>query len=274
MSAISVSGLRMRYPDGPEVLSGIDLTVETGEVVALVGANGAGKSTLMRCIARLQEPTAGTVRVGDVDLTAAGHRDLRTARRDIGFVFQKFHLVSRLSAFQNVVLGAIGRHGTKVMVPLTCPSSVRSRAVAALERVGMGDFAGRRVSELSGGQQQRVAIARMLMQEPTVVLADEPVASLDPVAGVAVMELLAGIAREHGFTVLMSLHQMDLALRYAERVVGIRHGRIVLDRSTLGATPSDLAIVYVDTGRVSTAEQPAGSTDSVFHLPAVQRADR
>ena len=241
---IVADDLSLRYPDGHEALCGVDLEVRTGEVVALVGANGAGKSSLLRCLVRLQEPTGGTAVVHDVDVRRAGMRQLRGLRRHVGFVFQHFNLVERLSVFHNVVHGAIGRAGSRCIVPALATETVRAEAMECLDRVGLADLAARRADALSGGQRQRVAIARALMQKPRLVLADEPVASLDPSAGRDVMELLRSVAVERGLTVVAALHQLDLATAYTQRIVGMRAGRVVLDRPAADCTTQQLAAVY------------------------------
>ncbi|MGE2835298.1 phosphonate ABC transporter ATP-binding protein [Mycobacterium sp. SMC-4] len=245
--AIRVDELELRYRrSADKVLAGVNLHVRQGETVALIGTNGAGKSTLLRCLVRLVEPTAGTVNLGGTDITSTSRRQLRGVRSEIGFVFQRFHLIPRLSVLHNVIHGAMGRHGVRCAWPLTSPSHVRRDAMANLERVGLDSMAERRVDTLSGGQQQRVAIARMLMQQPTIVLADEPVASLDPASAIAVMELLRSIAIERHVTVVMALHQMDLALRYADRVVGLQDGKVSLDRPTAECDSAQLARIFAD----------------------------
>lgn len=246
-AAVEVRDLRVRYrrADG-YVLAGVHLRVNHGETVALIGTNGAGKSTLLRCLVRLVEPTSGTVALAGTDVTAASKRALRGIRRDVGFVFQRFHLIPRLTVFHNVIHGAMGRHGTRCAMPLTSPAGVRGEAMENLERVGLSSYADRRVDTLSGGQQQRVAIARMLMQRPAIILADEPVASLDPVSATAVMELLSSIAVERDVTVIMALHQMDLALRYSDRVVGLRDGTVDFDQAASECDATQLAPIFAE----------------------------
>ncbi|KWX68421.1 phosphonate ABC transporter ATP-binding protein [Mycobacterium sp. NAZ190054] len=246
-AAIHVEDLRLRYRRAERhVLNGVNLRVAHGEKVALIGTNGAGKSTLLRCLVRLAEPTGGTVSLGGADVTSASRRALRGIRRDIGFVFQRFHLIPRISVLHNVIHGAMGRHGTRCAWPLTSPAAVRREAMESLERVGLAGLAERRVDTLSGGQQQRVAIARMLMQRPGIILADEPVASLDPASATAVMELLSSIAAERRVTVVMALHQMDLALRYADRVVGLSGGTVQFDRPAAECDAAQLAPIFAD----------------------------
>jgi phosphonate transport system ATP-binding protein len=243
-TAIAVRGLTMDYRGGRRALNGVDLTVDAGRAVALVGANGSGKSTLLRCLVRLVEPTAGQIAIGGTDITAAGRSELRRARASVGFVFQRFHLVPRLSAFRNVLHGAVGREGHRCLWPGLAPDGVRREAMECLHRVGLGGEAGRRVDTLSGGQQQRVAIARMLMQQPRVILADEPVASLDPAAGIGVMDLLRDVTAERGQTVVIALHHVDLALRYTQRIIGLRAGELVLDRESTCCNGDELDELY------------------------------
>jgi phosphonate transport system ATP-binding protein len=243
-SAVLARHLTKEYAPGHRALDDIELAVAPGEVVALVGSNGAGKSTLLRCLVRLLEPTSGEIVLDGVDVRAASRRELRRLRLQVGFVFQRFQLIPRLSAFHNVLLGALGRAGTRCVFPATAPDEVRTEAMACLERVGLAELAGRRVDALSGGQQQRVAIARMLLQRPRLVFADEPVASLDPVAGTGVMELLRDIAMERRLTVLVALHQLDFAMRYTDRIVGLRDGRVVLDREAECCPTTELDLVY------------------------------
>jgi phosphonate transport system ATP-binding protein len=237
-------GLSKSFPRSQRVLDQIDLVVEPGEIVALVGANGAGKSTLLRCLVRLLEPTSGRVHIGQAEVTRMSHGELRRLRSRVGFVFQRFHLVPRLDAFHNVLLGALGRSGPRGWWPVMATDRERAEAIACLDRVGLAAVAEQRADSLSGGQQQRVAIARMLMQKPEVVLADEPVASLDPAAGTAVMELLREIARERDLTVIAALHQLELARHYSDRLVGLRSGRLVLDHPTAEWRANAVAALY------------------------------
>ncbi len=246
-TAIEVTNLSVRYRRNAAVaLSGVDLRVPEGETVALIGTNGAGKSTLLRCLVRLIEPAEGDITIGGTEVTGASRRKLREIRQDVGFVFQRFHLIPRLTAFHNVVHGAMGRHGSRCAWPLTAPTGARRQAMECLDRVGLAEYADRRVDTLSGGQQQRVAIARMLMQRPRVILADEPVASLDPASAKSVMDLMGSIAAESGVTVVVALHQIDLALRYADRVVGLRKGVVDFDRQARDCDAAQLDSVYAE----------------------------
>ncbi|MQA03988.1 MAG: phosphonate ABC transporter ATP-binding protein [Streptosporangiales bacterium] len=224
----------------------LDLSVRRGELVALVGRSGSGKSTLLRVLNGLVAPSAGEVRVLDEDVRTLRSAQLRALRRRVGMVFQQFQLVGRLTAMENVLTGALGRvRGPRYGV-LTWPKGYRREAIEQLDRVGLGDRAFQRVDTLSGGQQQRVAIARMLMQRPALVLADEPVASLDPETSAQVLDILFRICGEDELTVLCSLHQVDLVLEWAHRVVGMRSGAIVLDAPADGLARQRLDAVYRD----------------------------
>lgn len=242
--AVQVRGLGKVFPDGHRALRGVDLTVEQGQLVALVGSNGAGKSTMLRCLVRLEEPTEGKIEIHSRDVTDIPRRKLTEVRQDVGFIFQHFNLVERVSAFRNVTNGAIARRGMRCIMPATAPKDVRDDAMENLERVGLADLAHQRVDTLSGGQRQRVAIARTLMQRPQLLLADEPVASLDPEAGRAVMDLLREIAIERGIAVIAALHQIDFALDYTHRIIGLRNGQIELDASAADLSFTDLAGFY------------------------------
>ncbi len=215
-----------------------------GEVVALVGANGAGKSTLLRCLVGLQRPTGGQVLIGGFSVTTARRADLRRLRVRVGFVFQRPNLVPRLSVFATVLHGTMGRRGIRSAWPALAGADERRAAMTCLDRVGLAGVAGRPVGTLSGGQQQRVAIARMLAQRPSLVLADEPVAGLDPSSGAAVLDLLREIAEEQGLTVLMALHQLHYARRYADRIVGLRDGRCELDSASSSCGADELDRLY------------------------------
>jgi phosphonate transport system ATP-binding protein len=225
-------------------LDKVTFRVEEGEFVALVGRSGAGKSTLLRCLNGLQRPSSGVVEVLAVELTAARRADLRAIRRQVGFIFQQFNLVGRVSCLENVCMGALGRMRGPRLGLSTYPRSVRREALEHLERVELGPQVFQRADTLSGGQQQRVAIARSLMQSPKLLLADEPVASLDPESSVQVLDVLLRICREEGLTVICSLHQVELAMGWAQRVIGLRCGRVVLDAPATGMAESDLRAVY------------------------------
>ncbi len=226
---VTVKDLAKVYPDGTRALDSVDFEIAPGEGVVILGANGCGKSTLLRCLLGLETISAGQALLDGIDVTRARGIELRKLRRRIGSVFQQFNLIGNLSAFQNVLFGRLGHDGLLRSLSIASPPQVRDRAMACLERVGLPEKARHRVDQLSGGQQQRVAIARMLMQDPQIVFADEPVASLDPKAGRQVMDLLWEVVEEKGISVICVLHQLELARAYAQRIIGLKGGRIVLD---------------------------------------------
>jgi phosphonate transport system ATP-binding protein len=227
------------------VLKGIDLDVWPGELTVVLGANGSGKSTLLRCAVRLLEPDSGTVVLCGAELVGARGRELRDARRKAAMIFQQVLLVRRRSAVENVAYGALGELPLyRSFTRRVFPAEVAERAFASLARVGLADIAWKRVDTLSGGQAQRVAIARALCQRAQLVLADEPVASLDPHAAEEVLILLGEIARVDGLAALVVLHQPDLAYRYADRVVGIRAGEIVFDEPPTSLDRERVASLY------------------------------
>jgi phosphonate transport system ATP-binding protein len=228
--ALAVRGLRKSFAGGQEVLKGVDLDVWPGELTVILGANGSGKSTLLRCSVRLLEPDSGSVVLCGHELVGARGRPLRDARRNAAMVFQQVLLVGRRSAVENVAYGTLGELPLhRSLTRRLFPAEVAERAHASLTRVGLADAAWKRADTLSGGQAQRVAIARALCQRARIVLADEPVASLDPRAADDVLVLLGEIARVEGLAVMAVLHQPDLAFKYADRVIGIVGGEIVFD---------------------------------------------
>jgi len=228
MTVLAVSGLSHAYAGIP-VLRAVDLSVAAGEVVAVVGPSGAGKTTLFRCLTRLVRPDSGVLAVHGRDLMVLDGAALREARRDLGLVFQSYNLVRRLTALQNVLVGRLADVPTWRVVLRRFPAEEQRLAASCLQQVGLLGHAHTRADRLSGGQQQRVAIARALASRARVVLADEPVASLDPASAAAVLSALRSLATDHGKAVVCSLHQVELVAGFADRVVGLRDGRVVLD---------------------------------------------
>jgi phosphonate transport system ATP-binding protein len=226
---LSVRRLTKVYEGGVVALSEVSFDVPRGQFLAVIGLSGSGKSTLLRCINRLVEPTSGQVLWGDLDITAAPQEDLRRIRRRIGMVFQHFNLVHRSSVLTNVLAGRLGYVNPAWSLVNRFPAADVEKAMRQLERVGIPDKARQRADELSGGQQQRVGVARALMQDPEIILADEPVASLDPVLAHSLMQHLEKINKEDGVTVLCSLHFLDLVHRYADRAIALNEGRLVFD---------------------------------------------
>ncbi|CAM2811538.1 phosphonate ABC transporter ATP-binding protein [Prescottella defluvii] len=230
---------------GPTVaLDDVSLDIYRSELVVLLGLSGSGKSTLLRCMNGLEPVTAGEIAVNGVRVDGAPSRRLRALRKDVGFVFQHFNLVGRLSCLENVLIGGLGRLSAPRYGALTYPKGMRNEALEHLDRVGLADFAEQRADTLSGGQQQRVAIARTLMQRPSIVLADEPVASLDPENAGVVMDLLFRVCIEEKLTVVCTLHQVDLALGWAHRLVGLRGGIKVMDRPAVGMSRDEVMDIY------------------------------
>ncbi|MFN2110648.1 MAG: phosphonate ABC transporter ATP-binding protein [Anaerolineae bacterium] len=221
-----VENLTKIYPDGTKALDDVSFTVEDGEFLIVIGLSGSGKSTLLRCINRLVDPTDGRIVWNGKDVTAAAGQELRLIRREIGMIFQHFNLVRRLSVEKNVLTGRLGYTKPSSALFGRFPPETRDLARQAMTRVGIAQLAQKRADELSGGQQQRVGIARALMQEPDMILADEPVSALDPVLAHNILQHLEGLNRE-GMTILCSLHYLDLVQRYATRVIGLRDGRVV-----------------------------------------------
>jgi len=227
--ALEVVGLRKHYA-GRVVLDGIDFRAHAGESLALIGANGAGKSTLLRCVLRLVEPDGGDVSVLGESLQGLPRGALRRLRARVGFVFQRHNLVPRISVLSNVLHGAQARGSSPLAwMQGLAPRALRAEALDCLAQVGLADLALRRADQLSGGQSQRVAIARALMQRPELVFADEPVASLDPAAGEEVMALFVDLIRRRGLTLVFTTHDLDHALHYGDRVIGLRAGRVALE---------------------------------------------
>ena len=232
---LRVHGLSLRYPNGKLALSDFGLEVHPGELIVVLGGNGSGKSTLLRCITRTLKPSSGEVWLGPTNLCALEGERLRRARLELAMVWQQASLVRRSSVLTNVASGALGRYSTSRTIFRGLPAAELDAARDHLADVGLEALAEQRAGTLSGGQAQRVAIARALAQRPRVLLADEPVASLDPEAAEEIMRLLQRLARSEQLAILCVLHQIDLAYAYADRVVGIRDGRIAfnLPRSEL-----------------------------------------
>lgn len=213
----------------------VSFSVPEGQMVGVIGRSGAGKSTLLRMINRLANPTSGSIRYGDVEIAGLKGEALRRWRRDCAMIFQQFNLVPRLDVLTNVLLGRLNHRSTALSVMNLFTREERIMAIAALERLGIEQTALQPAGTLSGGQQQRVAIARALMQEPRVILADEPIASLDPMNAKVVMDALADINRRDGITVITNLHTLDTARSYCARIIGMAEGKVVFD-----GPPSDL----------------------------------
>jgi len=226
---LEVHNLVKVYEGGVTALDNVSFSVNEGEFLAVIGLSGSGKSTLLRCINRLIEPTAGTVLWKGVDVTQASQDEMRRIRRTMGMVFQHFNLVSRSKVIVNVLAGRLGYINPAMSLVNRFPKADVTKALAELDRVSIKDQAYKRADELSGGQQQRVGIARAMMQDPDMILADEPVASLDPVLAHSIMQYLEQINKEEGVMIICSLHFLDLVHRYADRAIALNEGKLMFD---------------------------------------------
>jgi len=241
---LSIEGLTKVYPGGTQALAGISFVIERPEVVAVIGSSGAGKSTLIRCINRLVEPTAGSVRLGATEIVGLPAGELRAARRRIGMIFQEFNLVDRLTVMENLLSGRLGSVGFFAALLRRYPPQDVAGAFAMLDRVGLAGLHDSRADALSGGQRQRVGIGRALMQNPELLLVDEPTASLDPKTARQIMRLIRALAQERGCAALVNIHDVALAQGFADRVLGLKAGRIAFDGRAGELTPAVLTEIY------------------------------
>ena len=248
------------YPNGTAALKNINLKIEQGEFVAVIGLSGAGKSTLIRCINRMHDITGGQLNVDDVDVSKLRGKQIRKFRRRIGMIFQSFNLVTRMSVIKNVLVSFVPDLPAWRKLTGFFTKEQKIKALEALDKVGILDKAYVRVDQLSGGQQQRVALARTLAQSPDIILADEPIASLDPVTAKMVMDDFKRINRELNISVIMNIHHVEIALEYADRIIGIRQGEIVFDGESGKVTKDILDDIYggrTDEWKSSAEETPA-----------------
>jgi phosphonate transport system ATP-binding protein len=241
---LRLEGLTKRYPTGDEALKGVDLEVPKGQVMALIGPSGAGKSTLIRCINRLVEPTGGRAVLDDMDITALGSGGLRQARRRMGMIFQEYALVERLTVMENVLSGRLGYVGFWRSWFRKYPQSDIDEAFRLLDRVGLTEMCDKRADELSGGQRQRVGIARALIQDPALLLVDEPTASLDPKTSRQIMRLICELCEERDLAAIINIHDVLLAQMFVSRIVGLRLGEVVYDGPADGLSPDVLTEIY------------------------------
>jgi phosphonate transport system ATP-binding protein len=241
---LRISGLSKRYEKGDLALNNVDLVVPAGQVMALIGPSGAGKSTLIRCVNRLVEPTAGKVVLDDQDITRMRGSRLRQARRQIGMIFQNYALVERLSVMENVLSGRLAYVGFWRSYFRLFPQSDVQQAFHLLERVGLETMLDKRGDELSGGQKQRVGIARALIQNPKLLLVDEPTASLDPKTSRQIMRLICELSREQNLAAVINIHDVLLAQQFVDRIVGLRAGEVVFDGTPDQLTAEMLTLIY------------------------------
>ena len=244
-----------RYNTGDLALQGIDLSIPNGQVLALIGPSGAGKSTLIRCINRLVEPTNGSAILNEVNLTKLSSRALRKSRRKMGMIFQEYALVERLTVMENVLSGRLGYVGFWKSFLRRFPKKDVNEAFRLLDRVGLLEMADKRADELSGGQRQRVGICRALIQDPDLLLVDEPTASLDPKTSRQIMRLINELCQERGLTAIINIHDVLLAQMFSQRIVGLALGNIVYDGSPEGLTPEVLTKIYGEEDWSATIEK-------------------
>lgn len=245
MPILSVSDLKVRYSaGGPEILKGISFEVEADDFFAIIGPSGAGKSTLIRCINRLVKPTSGKIMLYGEDVLSLGSRDLRRLRRSTGMIFQEFNLVNRMSVMDNVLSGRLGHVGNMQALFRMFSKTDIQRALAVLDRVGLSDHVDKRADELSGGQRQRVGIARALMQDPKLLLLDEPTSSLDPKISREVMALIMEIAKEYRVPVLCNIHDVKLAMEFCNKMIGLQDGEKMFDGPTANMNEEKLSEIY------------------------------
>lgn len=242
--ALIIENLSKEYVAGKRVLDNISLEIDGRGITAIIGPSGTGKSTLVRCVNGLVTPTSGTIRFNGSSLTGLSRHELRAARRRIGMVHQEYNLVERLSVIENVLTGRLGYLPAWRAWLRRFPQSDVNQAFALLDAVGLADFASRRADQLSGGQRQRVGIARALMQSPELLLADEPTSSLDPKTSVEIVELMARLAAERDIPVIINIHNVELARRFAQRIIGMSKGRIVFDGPPADLKDQQLADIY------------------------------
>lgn len=255
---LKITNLVKRYGRDQPVLDGLNLTVEGSSVVAIIGASGAGKSTLLRCINRLVEPTSGSIALNGLELATLQRSDLRRARRRIGMIFQGFNLIDRLTVMENVLAGRLGYVSLFQALTRRFPQEDIDRAFHLMERVGIAQYVNKRADALSGGERQRVGVVRALMQEPEILLADEPTASLDPRTSEQIMTLLRSLAGELNLPVLINIHNVHQARSYTERIVGLRKGVMMFDGAPDDLTEDVLDSIY---GGIEDPDQTDGSEE-------------
>jgi phosphonate transport system ATP-binding protein len=250
------------YKTGDQALKAIDLEVPKGQVLALIGPSGAGKSTLIRCINRLVEPTSGAITLDGKNLVTLGSASLRKARREMGMIFQEYALVERLTVMENVLSGRLGYVGFWRSFLRRYPQSDVDEAFRLLDRVGLLHMADKRADELSGGQRQRIGICRALIQNPKLLLIDEPTASLDPKTSRQIMRLITELCTERGLAAIINIHDVALAQMFVPRVVGLRHGEIVFDGQPTDLTPDKLTEIYGEEDWEATIEKVKDDTEA------------
>ena len=252
---LKLSALTKRYDTGDLALNQVDLEIPDAQVLALIGPSGAGKSTLIRCVNRLVEPTSGSATLNDINLTKLSSRALRKSRRKMGMIFQEYALVERLTVMENVLSGRLGYVGFWRSYFRKFPKDDIKEAFRLLDRVGLLEMADKRADELSGGQRQRVGICRALIQDPDLLLVDEPTASLDPKTSRQIMRLINELCSERGLTAIINIHDVLLAQMFSQRIVGLANGEVVYDGKPEGLTPEVLTQIYGEEDWTATIEK-------------------
>ena len=252
---LKLSALTKRYDTGDLALNQVNLEIPDAQVLALIGPSGAGKSTLIRCVNRLVEPTSGSATLNDINLTKLSSRALRKSRRKMGMIFQEYALVERLTVMENVLSGRLGYVGFWRSYFRKFPKDDIKEAFRLLDRVGLLEMADKRADELSGGQRQRVGICRALIQDPDLLLVDEPTASLDPKTSRQIMRLINELCSERGLTAIINIHDVLLAQMFAQRIVGLANGEVVYDGKPEGLTPEVLTQIYGEEDWTATIEK-------------------
>ena len=252
---LKLSALTKRYDTGDLALNQVDLEIPDAQVLALIGPSGAGKSTLIRCVNRLVEPTSGSATLNDINLTKLSSRALRKSRRKMGMIFQEYALVERLTVMENVLSGRLGYVGFWRSYFRKFPKDDIKEAFRLLDRVGLLEMADKRADELSGGQRQRVGICRALIQDPDLLLVDEPTASRDPKTSRQIMRLINELCSERGLTAIINIHDVLLAQMFAQRIVGLANGEVVYDGKPEGLTPEVLTQIYGEEDWTATIEK-------------------
>jgi phosphonate transport system ATP-binding protein len=279
---LRLEGLVKTYPTGDKALKGVTLEVPKGQVIGLIGPSGAGKSTLIRCINRLIEPTEGSIKLAGLELTDLGSAALRVQRRRMGMIFQEYALVERLTVMENVLSGRLGYVGFWRSYFRKFPQDSIDEAFRLLDRVGLTDMVDKRADELSGGQRQRVGIARALIQDPAILLVDEPTASLDPKTSRQIMRLICELCDERGLATVINIHDVALAQMFVRRIVGLRLGEIVFDGPPDTMTAETLTDIYGEEDWSATIrkvdedtpEEDTTATDVSDQHPPVADRDR
>lgn len=252
---LQIQKLTKKYPTGDLALTTVDLDIPQGQVLALIGPSGAGKSTLIRCVNRLVEPTSGSVKLKNQEITTLGSRGLRSVRRKMGMIFQEYALVERLTVMENILSGRLGYVGFWRSFFRKYPQKDMDEAFRLLDRVGLLHMADKRADELSGGQRQRVGIARALIQDPDLLLVDEPTASLDPKTSRQIMRLICELCEERGLAAIINIHDVALAQMFVQRVIGLKLGEVQFDGAPDQLTPGVLTSIYGEEDWEATIEK-------------------